>query len=226
MRSIFVLVVLAALLIPLAHADASCGGCKAKCGSCKPACAAPANTCQKCASPCASKCSPCKPKCESKCSPCKPKCESKCSPCKPKCESKCSEPCDKGCPKPCACFDWVPYCGCEMVNSLCISLEAACEAGTAGPIKLQLRDRDFKTVAVVELAGPIEGYYTMTYTFAEPVRADSLVEAVIINETEDPVTLTWFNVVGNFECGSYTYFDKSCPGILIGPGGCPRMVLF
>ena len=98
--------------------------------------------------------------------------------------------------------------------------------GTAGPIKLQLRDGGYKTVAVVELAGPIEGYYTMTYTFDEPVRADSLVEAVIINDTEDPVTLTWFGVVGNFECGSYTYFDKSCPGIVVGPGGCPRMVLF
>lgn len=114
-----------------------------------------------------------------------------------------------------------------MLTGLCISLEAACNAGTEGPIKLLLRDTDFNDIVTIELAGPIDGYYTAQYEFETPIRADNVQEAVIINDTEDSVTLTWFSVYGMFgDCGGWSYFDFSCPGIVIGPDGCPRMVLF
>jgi hypothetical protein len=219
-------------------------GCKSKCDSCKP----------KCDSGCKSKCNSCKPKCETgckskcgKCNECKPKCESGCkSKCDGGCKSKCNSceakpacskcgqkscsggcgqsSCSSGCAKPCACTEWNQYCGCEMLSSLCISLQA-CD-GTAGPLMLKLRDTSFKTIADIELAGPIDGYYNYTYTFAEPIPASSLQEAVIINSTDDAATLTWFSVFGNFDCGGFSYFDYSCPGVVVGPGGCPRMVLF
>ena len=156
-----------------------------------------------------------------------------CDPCCEPCckQDTCTRPacntCDEGCAKPCACMEWHDYCGCEMVTGLCISLEADCCDGTEGPLWLLIRDGDFKDVVMIELAGPIEGYYTMMYEFDEPVRADTLVEAVIINKTDDPVTMMWFNVYGMFGCcGGWDYFDFSCPGVVIGPGGCPRMVLF
>jgi len=134
--------------------------------------------------------------------------------------------CDDDCAKPCACLEWHAYCGCEMVEGLCISLEADCCDGTEGPLWLLIRDGDFKDVVMIELVGPIDGFYNMMYEFEEPVRADTLFEAVIINKTEDPVTLKWFSVYGFGKCFDWTYFDFSCPGIVIGPGGCPRMVLF
>jgi hypothetical protein len=124
-------------------------------------------------------------------------------------------------------MEWHAYCGCDMLTGLCISLEADWCDGTAGPLLLVLRDGNYDAIAAIELAGPIEGYYAMEYTFAEPIKADSVVEAVLINETDDPVTLNWMMVYGYFECwGGWTYFDHACPGAVIGPGGCPRMVLF
>jgi len=139
-------------------------------------------------------------------------------------------PCDMGCASscamPCACMAWDSYCGCEMVTGLCISMETDYCDGTVGPLSLLIRDGNYDEIVTIELAGPIEGYYTMQYTFAEPLRADTLVEAVLINETEDPVTLTWLQVYGIFNCGGWTYIDHTCPGAVIGPGGCPRMVLF
>jgi hypothetical protein len=98
--------------------------------------------------------------------------------------------------------------------------------GTVGPLNLLIRDGNYDEVVTIELAGPIEGYYTMQYTFVEPLPADTLIEAVLINETDDPVTLTWLQVYGTFNCGGWTYIDHTCPGAVIGPGGCPRMVLF
>jgi hypothetical protein len=124
-------------------------------------------------------------------------------------------------------MEWETYCGCEMLTGLCISLQTDWCDNTAGPLKLLLRDNNFDDIVTIEMAGPIEGYYTMQYTFETPIRADNLKEAVLINDTDDPVTLSWMQVYGMFECwGGWTYFDYACPGAVIGPGGCPRMVLF
>lgn len=117
------------------------------------------------------------------------------------------------------------YCGCGMVNSLCITI-TACE-GTAGPMKLQLRDTNNATVAIIELAGPIDNYYNYNYTFDKPVDATSLKEAVLINDTEDPATITSLRVVGmDGACFNWVYVDHTCPGAVIGPGGCKRMVVY
>jgi len=143
------------------------------------------------------------------------------------CTSACNTGCAPACPAPCACMDWEQYCGCEMLTGLCISMEAACNDGTAGPLKLLLRDNNYDDIVTIELAGPIDGYYTTNYTFDTPIRADSVREAVLMNDTDDPVTLTWLMVWGNFgNCGGWTFIDHTCPGVVIGPGGCPRMVLF
>lgn len=158
---------------------------------------------------------------------------SQCGPCcqqqtctRPACDP-CGESCDAGCAMPCACMEWESYCGCEMVTGLCISLTTDPCDGTAGPLHLLLRDGDYDEIVTIELAGPIEGYYTMLYEFAEPVRADTLIEAVLINDTDDAATLDWMQVYGMFDCcGGWTYMDHTCPGAVIGPGGCVRMVLF
>jgi hypothetical protein len=227
--------------------DSGCksGGCNDnKCGSCKEKCHSGCK--QKCDGGCKSGCD--KPKCNScekpKCNSCeKPKCNSGCkSGCKDKChggcqQSKCNScgqsSCSGGsscgaassCAKPCACQAWQDYCGCGTVSSLCISI-TACE-GTAGPLKLQLRNPANETVVVVELPGPIEGYYNYTYTFETPVDAALLAEATLINDTEDPATLTSLRVVGmDGYCFNWVYVDHTCPGVLVGPGGCKRMVIY
>jgi len=165
--------------------------------------------------------------------PCDPCCRPKCEPCcrqdtcTPACDVPCDMGCDAGCMMPCACMEWDTYCGCEMLTGLCISLTTDPCDGTAGPLKLLLRDGDYDEIVTIELAGPLEGYYSMLYEFAEPVRADTLIEAVLINDTDDPATLSWMRVYGMFECwGGWTYMDHACPGAVIGPGGCGRMVLF
>jgi len=111
-----------------------------------------------------------------------------------------------------------------MVSSLCITL-TACE-GTAGPLKLLLRDRSLHKVVEIELAGPVDCYYNMTYTFDKPVPASSLGEAVLINATDDPATITSLRIVGMDSCFSWTFVDHTCPGVLLGTGGCTRMVIY
>ncbi len=206
-----------------------CDSCKSKCDTgCKPKCKSGCKS--KCDTGCKSKCDTgCKPKCDTGCKPkcdsgCKPKCKSACGSCG---KSDCGGGCKSagGCAQPCACAAWHDYCGCEMVSSLCITI-TACE-GTAGPLKLQLRDPYFKTLAMVELPGPIEGYYNYTYTFDTPVQASMLGEAVLINDTEDPTTLTSMQVVGmDGYCFNWTFVDHTCPGAIVGPGGCKRMVIY
>ena len=111
-----------------------------------------------------------------------------------------------------------------MVSSLCITI-TACE-GTAGPMKLLLRDQSLHKLVEIELAGPIDCYYNMTYTFDTPVAASSLGEAVLINETDDPTTVTSLRLVGMDACFSWTYIDHTCPGVVVGPGGCKRVVVY
>lgn len=197
MRKLVVITMLLALVPMVTWAGGNC--CGNKCGTC-----CKQHTCTKA----------CDTGCKSGCgSSCAPACNTGCAP---------------ACPMPCACMAWETYCGCAMLNSLCISLEAACNDGTAGPLKLVLHDNNYDDIATIELAGPIDGYYTTNYTFDTPIRADSVREAVLINDTDDPVTLTWLQVWGSFGdcCGGWTYIDHTCPGVVIGPGGCPRMVLF
>ena len=241
------LVIVAALLLLLPFAAyagdcGKCSPCKTSCSPCKTSCAPKCSPCKneckpKC-EPCKPVCSPCKTECKPKCSPCAPKC----NPCEPKCgkckQNSCTKPCgtcgkcgevsscNTGCAAPCACTEWNEYCGCGTLTGLCISLRAACHDGTAVPIYLVLRDRQMNELATVELGAPINGYYNMTYTFDEPLDATAPVEALLLNDNEDTVTLEWLQVIGLMQCNSFTYFDYSCPGVVIGKGGCPRMVLF
>lgn len=239
MRNLVILALLIAF-IPVAVWAGDCNSCGSK-PVCKQNCGTP--KCDTCKPKCETKCNTCKPACENKCKPacenkCKPACENKCKPacenkCKPKCENKCKPKCENkcnscapapACPQPCACDAWVPYCGCEEITSLCITMQA-CE-GTAGPLWLQIRDPKYATLAMIELAGPIDGYYNMTYTFEKPVPASALMEAVLINKTDDAVTMTSMRVVGMNECFSYVYIDKTCSGMVIGKEGCPRLVMY
>jgi hypothetical protein len=216
----FILLAALVLLIPYAAGAGDCGGkCKSKCNACKPACA--------CKSECAPKCDACKPKCEL----CAPKCSScEQSSCTKPCSScgKCggTPSCGESCAKPCACSEWNTYCGCGMLTSVCINLEASCCDGAAGPVYLVLRDKRMNTLASIELAGPLEGYYQISYDFETPLDATAPVEALLLNDSEDTLTLQWLKVTGLLECGSFTYFDHACPGVVIGQGGCPRMVLY
>jgi hypothetical protein len=250
----FVLFAVLMLLIPCAAyaGNHSCGCSKHTCGdTCKSGCGGGCHDkCQSgctdtCKGGCQEKCHSCKPKCETGCKSkcdtgCKSKsscnscgkvgcnggCKSACGSCgKVGCNGGCQQACGGGCAKPCACDAWDQFCGCGTVSSLCITI-TACE-GTAGPMKLQLRDTNYKTVAVIELPGPIDCYYNFTYTFDKPVDAASLQEAVLINDTEDPATITSLRVVGmDGACFSWVYVDHTCPGALLGPGGCKRMVVY
>ena len=87
---------------------------------------------------------------------------SQCGPCcqqqtctRPACDP-CDTGCDAGCAMPCACMEWEPYCGCEMLTGLCISLTTDPCDGTAGPMHLLLRNGDYDEIVTIELAGPIE----------------------------------------------------------------------
>jgi hypothetical protein len=137
--------------------------------------------------------------------------------------------CAPACSMPCACTEWEQYCGCEMLTSICINMEAVCGEGTNGPMQLELYDTSYRKIVTIDLPMPVEGFYSTGYTFATPIRADSLQEAVLVNEnTDDPVTLTWLLIHGTFEncCGTCTYINHYCSGVEIGTANCTRMVLF
>lgn len=244
-------------VVPVARPACGKCQAKSKCNTCakapavKPAC----DSCNKCKPKCENKCNSCakapviKPACDS-CNKCKPKCENKCGQCQSKTYTGCgtcaatslydigytSSSVQSGSrynpaagtsasPNQCGCDAWVPYSGSELVESLRISITAT--EGTTGGMKLLLRNPLLQQVVLIDLPGPITNDYTYTYSFGTPVKASDLFEAVLINEGDDPATLTSLRVVGVGE-GSFNYMfvEHTCPGALVGIGGCPRMEIY
>jgi hypothetical protein len=112
-----------------------------------------------------------------------------------------------------------------MISSLSISITAS--EGTTGGMKLLLRNGLLQQVVLIDLPGPITNDYTYTYTFAAPVMASVLFEAVLINDGDDPATLTSLRVVGLGEAGfSYMFVEHTCPGAIVGIGGCQQMEIY
>jgi hypothetical protein len=124
----------------------------------------------------------------------------------------------------CACDAWVPYSGDELVRSLSISITVS--EGTSGTLKLQLLNPTHQQIALLELPGLVKGDHSFTYTFKTPVKASDLMEAELINDGDDPATLTSIRVVGmDGAYFSYVFIEHTCSGAVIGPGGCPQMRL-
>jgi len=124
----------------------------------------------------------------------------------------------------CACDAWVPYSGDEMVRSLSISITAS--ESTTDPMQLRLRNPAHQQLALIELPRLVKGDYSYIYTFETPVKASTLMEAELINDGDDPATLTSIRVVGmDGAYFSYVFIEHTCSGAVIGPGGCPQMTM-
>lgn len=221
--------------------------CCAPCPTCEPcAVAKPCGQCEKPEPNCKSKCNTCldttqvHPASEN-CNKCKSKQDVRCGKCQ-SCISEVNR--NTGCrncasvsqsqystftetptsPQSCTCDAWVPAYGSQLISSL--NIEILASEGTQGSMKLLLLDPQHRQMALINLPGPIEGDYTYTHYFDNPVTAKELFSAALINDGSDPATLTEFRATGLGDAGySYVYVDHTCTGAVVGPGGCATMTI-
>lgn len=114
-----------------------------------------------------------------------------------------------------------------LVTELTIIVEAESAAAEGRTLELQLRNATLRTIDYVDLAGPHEGRHTYTYVFEEPLPACDLKQAVLVNGADVMIHMKYLKVVGKLEGGrDWQYFEKSCPGVVVGEQGCPRLLLY
>lgn len=113
-----------------------------------------------------------------------------------------------------------------QVTELTIIVEAESAAAEGRTLELQLRGAILRTIDYVDLAGPHSGRHTYTYVFEEPLPACDLKQAVLVNGSDVMIHMSYLKVVGKLEGGDWLYFEKSCPGVVVGAEGCPRLLLY
>jgi len=123
--------------------------------------------------------------------------------------------------------EWHQPRGDTVVTELTIIVEADSPAAEGRTLELQLRDAILRTIDYVDLAGPHSGRHTYSYEFQEPLPACDLKQAVLVNDSDVTIEMSYFKVVGKLTDGDdWLYFEKSCPGVVIGEQGCPRLLLY
>jgi hypothetical protein len=123
------------------------------------------------------------------------------------------------CPPP----KWNAYCGCATIDCLTIDMNV-CE-GTDGLLTLVLRDAQGKDIRRISLDGPIDGNYNNSFDLGAPIRAESITDAVLVNESDDSVTLTFLSVIGHGQNGfDYKFAKHKSEGLVI-DSQSPRLAL-
>ena len=123
----------------------------------------------------------------------------------------------------CKCPSFTHYDG--GANLVGVRVEATGESRAVDELHLLLRDMRMRVVADIELTGPHSGDQEWDYVLEVPEGA--LKMAVLVNNSNSNVAMTFLRITGIMDDGSaFMYFEQECPGVVIGQGGCPRMVLF
>lgn len=123
----------------------------------------------------------------------------------------------------CKCPSFTHYTG--TANLTGVRVEAEGVSNAADQLHLLLRDAKMHKVAEITLAGPHNGKQAYDYELAMP--GADLEMGVLVNSTSANVKLTHLTITGILDDGTeFVYFEQSCPGVTIGQGGCPRMVLY
>lgn len=124
----------------------------------------------------------------------------------------------------CACSDFKRYDGEEQLRGFTITFKAESDCATG--FVLLIRNDRMRKIAEIPLAGPHHGEQTLDFDLASAAPASSVRMAVLVNQTQKDVKISYLKIVGHFTDGDFTYFEKACPGVVIGNGGCPRMALY
>jgi hypothetical protein len=122
---------------------------------------------------------------------------------------------------PCAPPAWKDYCGCETISCLTVDMNV-CE-GTEGMLTLVLRDTAGNETHRFSLDGPIYGNYSETFDLGEAVPAESIADAVLVNESDDSVTLTFLSVIGSGPGFGHKYIKHK--GDMVIDSQSPRMAM-
>jgi hypothetical protein len=124
----------------------------------------------------------------------------------------------------CSCSEFHRYQGSAELKSFHVIIKA--ESSCAKGLKLALRNDRGRKVCEIALDGPHAGEQTFDMQLETPCPAMSIRQAVLINSTSNDVKITYMKVTGILSDGEFMYFEKECPGVVIGGQGCPRMVLY
>lgn len=124
----------------------------------------------------------------------------------------------------CSCSEFHRYKGSAELSSFHVVIKA--ESSCAKGFSLLFRDDRGRRAMEVALDGPHAGELTYEVRLVAPIPAASIRQAVLINHTANDVKITYMKVTGGLSDGEFVYFEKECPGVVIGANGCPRMVLY
>lgn len=124
----------------------------------------------------------------------------------------------------CACSEFHRYKGNADLNAFHVAIKA--ESSCAKGFSLLFRDDRGRKVWELALDGPHAGEQSYEVKLAASFPAASIRQAVLINNTANDVKITYMKVTGGLSDGEFVYFEKECPGVVIGAKGCPRMVLY
>jgi hypothetical protein len=123
----------------------------------------------------------------------------------------------------CKCPSFTHYSGTANITG--VRVEATGVGAAKDDLHLLLRDVKMHTVADITLAGPLNG--KQEYDSILALSGTDLEMAVLVNSSNANVKLTHLRIIGVLDDGSeFVYFEQECPGVTVGQGGCPRMVLF
>jgi hypothetical protein len=124
----------------------------------------------------------------------------------------------------CSCSEFHRYQGDAMLSAFTVTIKA--ESQCANGFKLLLRDTRGRKITEIMLTGPHAGEQTFNVKLDTEVRADAVRQGVLLNATSSDVKITYMKLIGTLSDGEFKYFEKECPGIVIGAKGCQRMVLY
>jgi hypothetical protein len=124
----------------------------------------------------------------------------------------------------CSCSVFKRYDGEAQLRGITITFKA--ESDCASGFMLLIRNDRMRKLAEIPLAGPHHGEQTLSFDLDSVAPARSVRMAVLVNQTQKDVKISYLKIVGQLTDGEFTYFEKACPGVVIGNGGCPRMALY
>ena len=124
----------------------------------------------------------------------------------------------------CSCSEFHRYQGSAELQAFHVVIKA--ESNCAKGFALAFRNDRGRKVCELALNGPHAGEQAFDLHLETTVPAASIRQAVLINSTSNDVKITYMKVTGILSDGEFVYFEKECPGVVIGAQGCPRMVLY
>lgn len=130
---------------------------------------------------------------------------------------------DKGAAR-CACNEFHRYHGSAELTSLHVMIKA--ESDCVKGFALAMRNDRGRMVCEIPLTGPHSGDQAFDLQLKAPCSAETIRQAVLINNTSNSVKITYMKITGQLTDGEFVFFEKECPGVVIGAKGCARMVLF